>query len=704
VSTRKSGTPAAISSRRRLLVLYVVVGVMLASLGGRLWYLQVMNTTAFTKLAAANQTRHVAVPAVRGQILDDTGAPLVSNRTELVVSVDEMTLSQESDGGVAVLHRLSSLLHLPYPTLADKVRLCTATVPQPCWAGSPYEPIPVDTSVSAQVALQVMEEPKQYAGVTAQVQPVTEYPEPDGANPAQVLGYLQPITQSEMKARHLSTVTGFSGVDLVGQAGLEAQYDNQLSGKPGTQVVTVNAAGDVTGTLGSIGAQSGDDLVTSINAQIQADAQNALNGAVARSRSEGNATNQGAAVVMTTTGRIVAMASYPDYNPSVWTGGISQKEYSYLSSPKHGEPIYNWATQGEYAPGSTFKITSTAAAVADGYSINGLYNCPATVNIDGHSFANDGEPNLGDMSFSTALIQSCDTVYYNLAFDMYQRDDTRANTVTSPNAPVQKMQKMELDWGFGKDTGVDLPAESTGDIPTRQWLYYFYQDNAHKGQNWCKNGKEYGSYVQQIEWQDCQDGNVWEPGQAAIAAIGQGYVAATPIQLADAYAALANGGTLYSPRIGEALINPATGKVSQQINPPVIRHLPVSGYVLSYIRNALAGVITQGTAAGAFGGFPLNKVCVAGKTGTAQLFGKNATSVFASFAPCNHPKYVVIVMVPDSGYGADVAAPAVRQIYDGIYGLEGHKAAVPDGKVPASLPQIATTGGISPPPGYKKGS
>jgi penicillin-binding protein 2 len=704
MTARKSGATATISSHRRLLGLYVVIAIMLASLGGRLWYIQVMNTTAFTKLAAANQTRDVAVPAVRGQILDDTGAALVSNQTELVVSVDEMTLSQESDGGVAVLHRLAKLLGMPYTTLADKVRLCTATVPQPCWNGSPYEPIPVDTSVSDQVALQVLEEPNDYQGVTAQVQPVVQYPEPDGANPAQTLGYLQPITQAEMKAEHISTVTGFSGVELVGQAGLESQYNTALSGKPGTQQVTVNAAGDVTGTGSSTAAQSGDDLVTSINAQIQADTQNALDGAVARSRAEGNATNQGAAIVMTTTGRVVAMASYPDYDPSVWTGGISQKEYEHLSSESSGAPLNNWATQGQYAPGSTFKITSTAAAVADGYSINGLYNCPATVDIDGHNFANDGEPNLGDMSFAEALIQSCDTVYYDLAYDMYQTDDPSANDVTSAKAPTQKMQQMELDWGFGQSTGIDLPAQSLGDIPTRQWLYWFYQDNAHTGQNWCKNGKEYGSYVQQIEWQDCQDGNVWEPGLAAIAAIGQGYVAVTPVQLADAYVALANGGTLYSPRIGEALVNPATGKVAQRIDPPVIRHLPVSSYTLSYMRNALAGVVTQGTAAGAFSGFPLNKVCVAGKTGTAQNFGANATSVFASFAPCGNPKYVVLVMVPDSGYGADVAAPAVRQIWDGIYGLEGHKAAVPDGQVPGSLPSISPTGAINPPAGYKRGS
>ena len=696
------GLPVNTASRRRLLVLYVVAAAMLISLGGRLWYLQVMNTTAFTKLAAANQTRNVIVPAVRGQILDDVGNRLVTNTTALVVSVDMMNLSQQPGGAAPVLHRLAPLLGMSYQLLASKTRLCTAGVKPPCWAGSPYQPIPVDQNVSDRVALQVLEEQKQFPGVTAQVQPVIDYPKPDGANPAQVLGYLQPITPQEIASRHLP-VTGFSGVDLVGQAGLEAQYDSPLRGTAGTQVVSVNAAGDVTGTVSQTAPTNGDYLVTSLNAQIQADTQQALDGAIARSRAAGNQANQGAAVVMTSTGRVVAMASYPDYDPSVWTGGISQSEFNALFGTSGGQPIINWATQGQYAPGSTFKVTSTAAAVAAGYPLDGLYSCPASVSIGSQTFGNDGEPNLGDMTFATALIQSCDTVYYNLGYDMYLADDVKANSVKSPNAPVQKMQKMELDWGFGQGTGIDLPAESDGSIPTRQWLYYLWKDNAHTGQDWCKNGRQYGSYVQQIEWQDCQSGWVWEPGQAAIAAIGQGYVTTTPIQLANAYVALANGGTLYSPRIGEALISPVTGQVVQKINPPVIRHLPVSGQTLAYIRSALAGVVTQGTAAGAFSGFPLSKVCVAGKTGTAQLFGKNATSVFASFAPCQNPKYVVIVMVPDSGYGADVAAPAVRQIWDGIYGLEGHQAAVPRGQVPLAVPRITAAGLIKPPAGYSRG-
>jgi penicillin-binding protein 2 len=680
------------ASRRRLAVLYVVVIAMIATLGGRLWYLQVLNGTQYKQLALANQTRTIVVPAVRGQILDDAGRKLVTNNTSLVVSVNMTQLAQQKDRGSAVLHRLSRLLGMSYNLIAAKTKLCTRGVKPPCWSGSPYQPIPVDQKVSDQDALQIMEEPRLYPGVTAQVQPVVYYPAPDGANPAQVLGYLQPITPEEIKQRHL-VVTGFSGVDLVGQAGLESQYDEALRGAPGTETVSVNAGGNVTGVISQAPAKAGDTLVTSLDAQVQAVAQNALSSAISRARAGGNNVNQGAAVVETTDGRIVAMASYPDYDPNVWTGGISEQEFKYLfgssavASITSGEPILNYVAQGQYAPGSTFKVVTTAAAVANGYSINGTYACPATFSINGHSYANDGNPSLGDMTFHEALVQSCDTVYYQIGYQMWRRDNVPADFRADPKGPVQLMQKQELDWGFGKPTGIDLPSEATGTIPTRQWLYYLWKDNAHTGQNWCKYGKANGSYVEKIEYEDCKSGYTWEPGQAVIAAIGQGYISVTPLQLASAYVALANGGTLYSPRIGEALVSPA-GQVVQRINPPVLAHVPASSYTLSYIRDALAGVVTSGTAAGAFGGFPLNKVCVAGKTGTAELFGNQATSVFASFAPCQHPQYVVVVMLPHAGFGADAAAPAVRQIWDGIYGLEKHKAALPGGHRPAQLPGV----------------
>jgi penicillin-binding protein 2 len=680
-------------SRRRLWVLYVVLGALLLVLGGRAWFLQVSSHSSYVALANQDRIRDIVKPPVRGEIVDDNGSPLVSNRSALVVSVNMSDVSQQKDGGKAELSRLARLLKISDKTLTERVRLCTAGVSQPCWTGSPYQPIPVAEHVSSKIAVQVLEEKRGFPGVTAQVQPVTQYAQPVGTDAAQILGYLQPITASEVKKLGMP-VTGFSGVDLVGQAGLEQQYDKQLRGRSGADEVAVNAAGQVTGTMKQTSATPGDDLVTSVNSKLQVDVSNALSGAIHKTEAEGNTgATTGAAVVMTTTGRIVAMASDPTYNPSVWAGGISGGQFKRLFGSADSEPILNRATQGQYAPGSTWKVTSTAAAVAAGYPIDGTYDCPASVTVDGHQFNNDFG-NGGPMSIHEALVLSCDTVFYNFGYDIWQTDNRKANDVTSPKAPVQEMQKMELAFGFGKDTKVDLPEENPGTVPTREWLYYFWKDNAHRGQNWCKYGKADGTYVQQIEYDDCTAGNIWEPGQAVVAAIGQGYVTVTPLQLARAYAALANGGTLYSPRIGAALLSPS-GQVSAKITPPVTGHLPVAKSTLAYIRSALAGVVTQGTAAGAFSGFPLSKVCVAGKTGTAQVQGDNDTSVFASFAPCNNPKYVVVVMIPDSGQGADVSAPAVRQIWDDIYGLEGHQAALPGGKLPA-LPKINKAGQIVP--------
>src|SRR5580698_6397277 len=684
------------ASRRRLIVLYAVIGALLVALGGRLYYLQVLNGHSYVQLASQDQTQTVITPAVRGQILDDAGLPMVDNTSSLVVTVNMMNLATQSDGGAAVLRRLAHLLGMSDKLLTEKVRLCTAHVSQPCWPGSPYQPIPVAQHVPDALAVQIMQDHARYPGVSAGVNPVARYPQPNGANPAQVLGYLGPITAQQMKQQHLPT-TGFAGVDLVGQAGLEAQYNQDLQGTPGQQVLSVNSAGQQLGVMKSTAPKTGNDLVTSINARLQGDVQTVLANTIRRAQQTGSPkATTGAAIVMTTTGRVVAMASAPSYNPSVWNGGISERQYRQLINGS--KPILNRVTKGEYAPGSTFKVTSTAAAVRAGYSLDSTYNCPASYNIAGRSFLNDGQKNLGQMSLHEALVISCDTVFYELAYGTYQHDHPRYNVVTSAKTPIQEMQKMELGWGFGKVPGIDLPEQGAGSIPTREWLYYLWKGNAHTGQDWCKYGRANGTYVQQIEYQDCHYGNVWEPGEAAIAAIGQGYVSVTPLQLADAYVALANGGKLYSPRIGEAVISP-TGQLVRKIRPKLIRRLPVAGSTLAYIRSALAGVVTQGTAASAFSGFPLNQVCVAGKTGTAQLFGKNATSVFASFAPCNHPKYVVLVMVPDSGYGADVAAPAVRAIWDDIYGLEGHKAALPGGQVPSALPRITSTG-IKAPAGY----
>jgi penicillin-binding protein 2 len=682
------------ASRWRLLGVTLVVVGLLAVLGARLWYLQVDTRGTYAALSADDRIRDIVQPSVRGEILDDTGQPIVGNQSSLTIAVNVATIAGQSDGGKAELARLATLLGTSVTTLRERTRLCTRGVQQPCWQGSPYQPIPVAQNVSQQVALTVLENKAAYPDVTASIQPAIQYAQPISTAAAQLVGYLQPITAQEVKQLH-TPVTGFSGDDLVGQSGLEAQYDKELRGTTGMDEVSVSASGEVLSTIKDVKPQPGDDLVTSINSNVQIATENALQTAIQNTQAEGNTSaTSGAAVVMTTTGRIVAMASYPTYDPSIWSGGINDQQFQQLFGTGQGEPILERATQGQYFPGSTWKVTTTAAAVNAGYPLDGTYDCPASITVGGKTFNNDFASG-GPMSLTEALVRSCDTVFYNFGLDIWLKDNRQDDVVTSPKFPVQEMQQTELGWGFGKPTGIDLPGEAGGTVPTREWLYYFYQDNAHTGQNWCKNGNANGSYIQQIEYDDCTTGNIWTPGQAINAAVGQGYVDVTPLQLATAYAALANGGTLYSPRIGEELLSPA-GKVVQNIDPPVAGHLPASGATLAYIRNALQGVLTgQGTAAGAFGGFPLNQICVAGKTGTAQVFGRLATSNFASYAPCNNPQYVVVMMIPNSGYGADVSAPAIRQIWDSIYGLEGHPPALKNGQLPAA-PTISNAGRVVP--------
>jgi penicillin-binding protein 2 len=679
------------ASRSRLLGVTLIVMALLITLGVRLWDVQVKSHKSYVALANDDRLRDIIEPSVRGQIYSDTGTPLVTDSASLTVTVNMAVVDQETDA-TAELNRLAKLLGISAKTMQEKVRVCTVGVSQPCWQGSPYQPIPVAEHVSDQMALQVLEDKKEFPGITADVQPQVYYEQPISTDMAQILGYLQPITSQEVAKLHIP-VTGFSGVDLVGQSGLESQYDSELRGTAGVDEVAVNAAGQVTSTIKNTKAVAGDDLVTSINPQVQEATENALKDAIESAQAAGNQdATSGAAVVETTSGRVVAMASYPTYNPSVWTNGINEKQFKQLFGTGNGEPILERATQGVYPPGSTWKVTTLTAGIKYGDSLYSDYDCPAATNVGGHVFNNDFG-NGGEMSLHQALVLSCDTIFYNMGYQIWQTDNRKYDTVTSPKFPVQFEQKIEMQWGFGKPTGVDLPGENQGQIPTREWLYYFWKDNAYTGQDWCKNGREFGSYVQQIEWDDCNYGNVWEPGQAIIASIGQGYVGVTPLQLANGYAALANGGTLYSPRIGEELISPR-GKVTK-ITPPVIGHLPASKTTLAYIRSALQGVVTSGTAAGTFGGFPLNQVCVAGKTGTAQVFGKNSTSNFASFAPCNDPKYVVVMMIPDAGYGADASGPAVRKIWDAIYGLEGQKAALPHGTLPG-LPGMNSAGQIIP--------
>ncbi|MGH3241447.1 MAG: penicillin-binding protein 2, partial [Spirillospora sp.] len=264
----------------RLVVLYVLVGALLLVLVGRMWTLQVLEGQHYRDVAAQNRTRDIVVPAVRGMILDDRGRPLVRNTSALVVSVDRTTMSRQKDGGEAVLKRLASVLGISHDEITKRIRLCGPGIKRPCWPGSPYQPIPVEDHVDPKRALQIMERQEDFPGVTAQVQAVRDYPEPDGAKPAQLLGYLQPVTQEELDKRTGLKVTGYSGVDLVGRAGLEAQYDKALRGEPGFRKVLVDSQGRVTGTAQEQAPVPGSHLVTSIDAGVQGAAEQALKHAI----------------------------------------------------------------------------------------------------------------------------------------------------------------------------------------------------------------------------------------------------------------------------------------------------------------------------------------------------------------------------------------------------------------------------------------
>ncbi|WP_031165394.1 penicillin-binding protein 2 [Streptosporangium roseum] len=667
-----------IRMRGRLVVLQVLVVSLLALLAVRLWQVQVVRGDEFVVAATETRTRDVVVPAVRGQILDAAGRPLVRNRTRLVVSVDRTSLNRMEGNGREVLQRLATVLDRRPADLRERIRACGPGVPRPCWPGSPYQPIPIDDNVTTREALQILERQEEFPGVTAEVQAVREYPGSSAG--AQALGYLQPITQAEMDRRAGSKAV-FSGVDLVGRDGLESVYDSALRGVPGIRRMQVDRLGKVIGVERQVPPTPGDTLITSIDAKVQAVTEKALAEAM---KSAPTADGAAAVVLDARTSRVIALASAPTYNPAIWTGGISEVAYQRLLSGKTGKPLVSRAIKGEFAPGSTFKVSSVAAMLKDGYPLNGQYDCPGSFMVGSRPFNNFRGVGLGTLTLHTALVKSCDTIFYKAAYEQWLRDGG-----LKPKAKTKEpMATMARAFGFGRPTGVDLPGESAGRIPDRHWKKDLWSvtkaDNCRHAKTGypdvAKSDPSRAAFLKQLAYENCLEGYQWRPGDAANFSIGQGDVLVTPLQLAAAYAALVGDGRLRSPRLGWALVRP-DGTMVKEIKTPVVRKLPISAKERAYIKGALSEVASDGTAAGAFVGFPMDKVKIGGKTGTAEVYGKADTSWFASFAPTDKPRFVVVVMVSQGGMGAQTAAPAARKIYEGIYGFTPT-----GGKAPAALP------------------
>jgi penicillin-binding protein 2 len=551
------------------------------------------------------------------------------------------------------------------------------------------------------VVLTIEERQEDYAGVSAESQTLRQYP--NGSLAAHSLGYVGPVNQDELDAARKAGRTDLNLNAQIGRSGLEKTYDADLRGADGVRYVTVDNRGTLVGTQRETAPQRGNTLVTSIDTGVQKIAEKALTDEIAKRRTErdkeGNlyAAPSGAAVVLNPRdGRVIALATTPTYDPTVFVGGISKTELARLTDPNAGTPLVSRAVQGQFAPGSTFKLSSASAEVMSGRApLSGTYTCPGSLQVGNATKNNfEGVGIAGNINLRIALAKSCDTIFYGFAQTDWYADEGR---IDAHQKPAETLQRMARAYGFGSPPQLDLPAgeQTSGRIVDRT----FKKDrwDASKA-TYCADAKRgypevtdaaRRSFLTRLAAENCSDGWRFQVGDAANLAIGQGETTVSPLQLALAYSALVNGGTLWEPRLGKAVVDP-DGKLVRTITAKARGKVPVTAQVLDYIKSSLAFTAANGASGSvAFGGFPLDKVLVGGKTGTAEVFGKQDTSWFASWAPADKPaQYVVVAMIEQAGLGAQAAAPVARAIYEGIYGLNGKKAAFPKGP-PAGVPRVA---------------
>ncbi len=702
---------AAQRSTLRLVVLQALVFSLFATLFVRLYYLQVVDGDEYTAQAAAQSVREIVVQPQRGLIVDDQGRPLVTNRTSWVVSLDRTVVDKMTEGVRSKLvERLGRVVDEPAQRIEKQLVTCgeAGSVSGLCWNGSPFQAVPVAHDVPQAVALRILEQPEDFPAVVVDQQTVRSYPEPFGINLAHVLGYLSPITEEEYDTAQTDGDRSVNGASAVGRAGVEKQYDRWLRGMPGYRSVAVDSMGRVLGDDGAVASQPGDTLVTSIDAKVQGVVETQLKDAMAVARATRDSVtdknyvaDSGAVVVLEAdTGRVVAMASEPTYDPGVWVGGITKKQLDRLYSEAAGTPLLGRATQGQFAPGSTWKPFMTAGALSNGYDTDTMLNCSSFLNVGNRDFKNYESGAYGYISFAKALEVSCNTFFYRVGLDYWQRYGSDVSDVDARDPLVEEAKK----FGFGRETGIDLPGEASGRIADRTWkrAYFesqkdYYCDLAAEPQT-----SDTSDFVYLFAREFCIEGFAYRAGDAVNFAIGQGDTIVTPLQLARAYGAIANGGTLYAPRIGKAVVS-SDGTVIREIAPKKVGQVKVPDGVFGYIDDALKGVTRQGTMSWRMVGFPLDEVPIRSKTGSAEVYGKQSTSWVASYSE----DYVVVMMISQGGTGSGTSGPAVRAIWESLYGITGEEvrdsdAAIPGVSPPRNLPTFRRDGSILPPAREKR--
>ena len=625
-----------VNLRARLGLIGLMVGCLFAAMFVRLWYLQVLDSSRLAAAATANQVREVTVQAPRGTILDRYGNTIVDNHTVVAVTVARSVVPNASCGSKlparypAVIDRLAQVLGVTSASVLQTLGDCRY---------SPYEPVPIATGVDISKVIYIREHQDEFPGVAVQELSQRDYPQ--GNAGAHLLGYVGAISPQQLAKL---TSSGYQQGDLVGQAGVEKSYEKWLRGQPGVTKLEVDANGRVLGSLGEQRPQPGDSVELTLDLGLQKEVDSDLAAEIDKLHHTYDhqagiyypAPSGSAIVLDPRNGAVLAMSSYPGYNPSVWVGGISTQQYQALSASPSA--LINRAVDGLYTPGSTFKLVTATAAIDDGLISPSSYiydpgffripNCRS-----GCLFHNNESESLGSLNVQTALTASDDVFFYNLGYDFYAQRGRYG-----PEA----IQDVAKQYGLGQPTRWELGGGVVGRVDSPSERLYLHQHYPTAFPNYQ-----------------------WYAGDNVEVAFGQGATVISPLQLADAYAAFANGGTVWEPHVGGQVLGRA-GKVVWTFAPQAISHVALSPTARQTILAGLQGVVTNrlGTAYGTFLGFPFEKLAVAGKTGTATTPTREPTALFTAFAPADNPQYEVLVVIDQAGYGASGSAPVARQILE----------------------------------------
>lgn len=654
-----SGMPSAnapSSQKVRALAVMVVVTCLFSTLMARLWYLQVASASVPAVRQAANEgSRTIYIPAPRGDIFSRDGTLLAGDHLEQVVEVQPGATQADP----SIIPELAAVLNEP-------VSQVKAAIDNPEYA--PYQPVPVAQGVSSSVVIAIDSNKVLLPGVMVAAVPVRYYPY--GSLTANIVGYVRQITGAQYSAakRQMCAkgIPCYTTTSQVGQAGVEATMEKYLRGIPGKEIVQVDSRGQVLRVASYKPPVPGDNVVLSISLADQRAAVTALEDWTRNSRTRldpasGHLYRAPAAAMVVEdprNGQLLALATYPDYNSSNFLGYVSPKLWAYYNNPANHHPLEDRAISLEAQTGSAFKLITATAALDYGLrSPYAYYHDVGGITVGGQTFHDNANLALGYVNLQQAITASDDAYFYSLGYKFWQM------WAAGKNHP-EYLQKIAGEYGLGRYTGIALPGEAPGIVPSQQVLT-----------------REHAQYPK------AYPNSYFNPGQEIQEAIGQGQDEVTPLQLADAYSAFANGGTLYVPQIALAVKAPGTngrtnGRILKLFGRQVkdrVQMPDASGRAAMLAGFEGVTANPAGTAYGAFQNFPLSKYQVAGKTGTAEVgpyFSQvgwpkyiQDTSVFTSFAPAASPRFVVDAYFQQSGYGACAAAPAVAQEYWTLFKL-----------------------------------